>query len=113
MEKINPICIMNPGTDEVRYTLEFSRSVVKMAEKVGFHLGLFETAPLTATENLWFYAFQKNHSGMKLDASIDILKEVGGMTAEMIQRLVELYQAPSDALASTADGEEKNAYVRL
>jgi len=113
MEKVKPILIKDPDTGEVRYTLEFSRSVVKMAEKAGFHLGLFETAPLTALENLWFYAFQKNHNGMKLDNAVDILKEIGGATSGMIQRLVELYQAPSDALVSTAGGEEKNAAVEL
>ena len=111
------IQIVKPITLEIEgfnYTLTFNRKSVVMAEQLGLRLADIETAPMTTIQLLFFCSFLANHPDMTRAKADEIyFDKLGGLTAEEIKRLGELYAAPTQALINDGDGERKNVKISL
>ena len=110
--EIKPITITFTDTDQV-YVLEFDRNTVKMAERNGFPLTPFnqdkiiDEMDMELIEQLFYYSFQKNNRGIGKAVTDDILyNKLGGVSVELLVRLVQLYMLPYSTLI---DGDGKNA----
>ena len=115
--KLNPMVVRVHETDEV-FTLEFSRESVKFAENRGFAIGEVGDFPMTKIPDLFFYAFRKNHRNIARSRTDEILiKDLGGLTKEHIERLIQLYAQPMEAIVRIEEDEEsaknQNATVEL
>lgn len=112
--KVKPIIIKDAETGEAKYTLEFTRKAVVMAERQGFRLDQLGEFPLTACQSLFHYAFQKNHGGMDKRKTDELFDELGGIEAKgLIERLVELYNSAMRSTKIDENGEVKNAKYAL
>ena len=113
-EKVKPIVIKDVKTGDPKYTLEFSRKTVATAERRGFQLDQIGDFPLTRCQELFYFAFLKNHRNLSKVPTDELFDDLGGIEAEgLVERLVALY---NDAIRSTnvgADGEVKNAKYAL
>lgn len=113
MNKVKPIVL--EYEDGKTYTLEFSRASVRFAERMGFSLASLGQAPMTATENLFWFAFRMHHPNLKkADTDKILYEDLGGLTEEALTRLADLYEAPFATLVDDEeDGEEKNAKAKM
>ena len=116
MEKVKPIVLENKENGK-RYTLEFTRTTVKMAENAGFTLDAITSGKLVSGySNLFFFAFMAHHRYMKQEETDRILfDELGGMTEALSTRLIELFAVPYNALVAQEgedgeDGEKNGAW---
>ena len=111
MAKVAPIILENKDNG-TKYTLEFTRNTVKMAEKAGFSLdSISKGALISGYSDLFYYAFMAHHRYMKqADTDRILFEELGGASVELTNRLVELFAEPYNALVETTeDGETKNS----
>lgn len=112
--KVRPIIIKDAKTGDPKYTLEFSRKIVATAERRGFVLDQIGTRPLTGCQDLFHFAFLKNHRNISRETTDELFDELGGIESDgLIERLIALY---NDAIRSTnvdADGDVKNARYAL
>ena len=101
--------------DGTKYTLEFNRESVKFAEMRGFKIEEVSDFPMTKIPEFFYYAFRMHHKNVAREKTDKILfEELGGIPEGMIERLVELYQAPFEALGVLSEGEErKNPKVKV
>ena len=107
--RVTPIRITDPESGEA-YVLEFSRQSVKFAEARGFKISELLDFPQTNIPAFWYYAFRKNHGEMSRAQTDALLDEMGGITSEVLERLVQLYNAPTESLiASSDEAERKNS----
>ena len=106
--EVKPIKISDPKTGET-YILEFNRDAVRFAEANKFKLEELTTFPETNIRALWFYAFRKNHPNVARAKTDAMLDEIGGLSTDELARLVELYQAPINALILGDEEDRKNA----
>lgn len=112
--KVRPIIIKDAETGDPKYTLEFSRKTVAMAERQGFVMSQLGEFPLTACQNLFHYAFQMNHGGIDKRKTDELFDELGGIEAKgLIERLVELYNGAMRSTKVDENGEVKNARYAL
>ena len=113
-EKVKPIIIKDAKTGDPKYTLEFNRKTVATAERRGFVLDQLGERPLTGCQDLFYFAFIKNHKNISKETTDELFDELGGIEADgLMERLIALY---NDAIRSTnvgADGEVKNARYAL
>lgn len=94
--------------DGRKYTLEFDRSSVAFAEKRGFSGDNFDAQAMNSVTDLFFLAFRMHHPQLSKEQTNKILfEELGGLTDEMAQRLVDLFNKPYLALTNT-EGKPKN-----
>ena len=106
----NPITLTIEGKT---YTLEFNRNSVASAERAGLNLSLITTEPMNTIPLLFYAAFKMHQPWITRDETDKILFDVlGGLKPEEVQRLGELYAAPTNALLN-AGGERKNATISL
>lgn len=110
-EKVKPILITTEKGET--YTLEFSRESVKFAEQRGFDISELTKYPQTNIPALWFYAFRMNHRNLSRGQTDKILADLGGLKPAEIERLVLLYNQPTESLIVLEDDERKNAKVTL
>ena len=113
IEKVKPI-ILTIG--DKTYTLEFNRNSVVSAERAGLDLEQIKTAPTTTIPLLFFAAFRMHHPEVtQKDTDKILLETLHGLKPEEIQRLGELYAAPTNALLNTSedDGDRKNVTISL
>ena len=109
--KVNALKI----TDEngIAYELDFSRESVKFAESRGFNISELLTYPQTNIPAFWFYAFRKNHKEIARKRTDELLDLLGGLKPEEIERLVDLYNQPTETLI-IIDGEaRKNSKITV
>lgn len=110
MAEIKPIRLKYE--DGTEYVLEFSAQTVKEAEGAGFVIGEVLNKPMTYIPLLFFYAFKKNHPSISKKKTDEILfEDMGGLSEEVQERLVELYLEPVNMLGG--DGQPKNAQMRV
>ena len=104
-ERVNPIRITDTKTDTV-YELDFNRESVYFMDQRNFAVddSIFKF-PATNIPKLFYYAFRKNHRKLSQAQTDAILKELGGLTDEMIERLIQLYvqAATSDNIQDKED----------
>lgn len=111
-EHLNPMRITDPNSGET-YVLEFSRESVRFAEQRKFNLSELTDYPQTNIPALFFYAFRKNHKNVARDKTDAILEELGGLTPQEIERLVELYNQPNETLIQMDVANRKNARLTV
>lgn len=109
---INPIKINDAETGEI-YVLEFSRESVKFAEQRGFKISELTEYPNTNIPALWFYAFRKNHKNIARDKTDKLLEDLGGLSGKEIERLIMLYNQPTETLILADESERKNLNITL
>lgn len=113
--KQTPIVLTDNDTD-TKYTLEFSREIVRTAERAGFSLEGIVTRPLSAIYDIWYYAFLKNHpriSKVKTDELLDKLGGVYNLPDGLVERLVELYKEPFVVFNDEDEGKNLRATVKF
>ena len=111
MAKVAPIILENKDTG-IKYTLEFTRNTVKMAEQAGFTLEKITDGKLiSGYSELFYFAFMAHHRYMKqADTDRILFEELGGMSEALSTRLIELFAEPYNSLVEQQkDGEEKNS----
>lgn len=111
-EHLNPMRITDPKSGET-YVLEFNRESVRFAEQRKFNLSELTDYPQTNIPALFFYAFRKNHKNIARDKTDAILEELGGLTPQEIERLVELYNLPNETLIQMDVANRKNARLTV
>ena len=113
-ERVKPIVIKDAKTGDPKYTLEFSRKTIATAERRGFVLDQISDRPLTGCQDLFHFAFLKNHRNISKETTDELFDELGGIEADgLMERLIALY---NDGIRSTnmgADGEVTNAKYAL
>lgn len=87
------------------YTLEYTRTTVKMMEKQGFKLDELSSMPLTMVTALFNGAFLVNHPNLKGDTKEKIYDGLKNRT-KLVQTLVEMY---AEAYNSLFDEDEEEA----
>jgi len=110
LSNVKPIILKDEKNGDV-FVLEFNRSSVKFAESRGFNLASMDESgvSITVIEELFFYAFRMHHpEKSKADTDKILYEKLCGMPEKMIERLVELYAIPLNALVQTEDSA-KNA----
>ena len=111
-KKENSPILIKDKDGSIKYTLEFTRRAVVFAERNGFILEDIPRKPVTGLSDLFYYAFQAHHKGIRRDVTDEILEELGGLRAEgLLSRLVDLYNAA--CMPEQDEGGEKNAGLAL
>lgn len=101
----NPI-ILRDTENGKEYRLEFDKESVKWAEGKGFNIEDLAKYPMSKTEELFYYAFRKNHKNVSLERAQKLLAGIGSISEEFMKRLIELYSEPFSAFNAEEDGEE-------
>ena len=114
-EKVRPI-ILHDADDGRDYTLEFNLESVRWAQSRGFDTDDIAKYPVIKTEELFFYAFRKNHRNVSKEKTDRILwDKLGGLSSlpdGFIERLIMLYYDPINAVKN-AEEDGKNASVTV
>ena len=105
-ERINPIRITDNDTGE-SYVLDFNRESIKFMASQNFVVDE-SLINLIATkgEDLWYFAFRSKHRRLSRDHTNKLYEKMGGLTPELIKRLVELYQQALMSNSILQDEEE-------
>lgn len=82
-----------------RYTLTFTRTVVKRMEREGFNVSSIDMMPATAIEALVVGAFEAKHPSMTTNERMGVWESLPRKD-ELLSALVELYMAPINALVA-------------
>ena len=109
MEKVNPI-IIKDSENKREYTLEFDRDAVRFAEGRGFKVEQIDEFPMTKVVEFFWYAFRMHHKSVALNQAEEILKQIGGMSKEVAERLLQLWYYTYDTLGND---ETKNPNVTV
>lgn len=106
IEKVNPI-ILTDNDSGKKYTLDFDRATVKRVEKNGFSLPDCERFP-SLYEDLFYYAFLKNHEReISRKRADELLESIGGVADApegFFPRLVDLYVQTFKTLDDSKNG---------
>lgn len=112
--KVKPIIIKDVETGEPKYTLEFSRKAIEMAERQGFRLDQIVQFPLTGCQTLFYHAFKMHHGAIDKRKTDELFDELGGIEAKgLVERLVDLYNSAMRSTNIDDNGEVKNARYAL
>lgn len=113
-EKVKAL-ILNDTESGEKYILEFSRESIRFAEQRGFVVDEVIKYPVTKVPEFFYYAFRKNHKNVSRERTDRMLYEdLGGLSSAVIERLIQLYMEPQNALIRTEeDGETKNARMTV
>ena len=113
-ERVQPMRITMKGTGEV-YELDFSRDSVAFAEQRDFVTDDVVRYPVLKVPELFYYAFRKNHRKLSRSQTDDILAKIGGLTPEMLKRLLLLFNqaAMSNGIVQDEEDLEKNSEVTV
>ncbi len=111
-QKVTPIVLKYEDGKE--YTLEFNRETVKYAERQGFSADKFEKMPMSSITELFHLAFRMHHPQLSKEQTETILiDDMGGLTEEISQRLVALYNKPYAELSNESGGTPKNSRLTI
>ena len=98
----------------VSYELDFSRDSVRFAENRGFEIDTVVKFPVTKIPELFYYAFRKNHKNVAKSQTDALLDRIGGLTGQMLERLIQLYnQAALTHIIASDEDAEKNTEVTV
>lgn len=110
--EVKPIVLRSTENPNEVYVLEFNRESVRFSEARGFRIGDLDTFSMTSVEDLFWYAFRKNHMKVTREKAMDILyNQMKGLPDGMVERLAELYAVPVNTLAQ--DDDEKNSMMTV
>lgn len=99
MERVKPIVIKDKENKR-EYTLEFNRDSVRFAENRGFKLEDVDQYTMTKVPEFFWYAFRMHHMNVSLSQAEEILKQIGGLTTPIAQRLVQLWVQTYESLGN-------------
>ena len=88
------------------YRLEFDKESVRFAESRGFNVEDLAKYPMTKMEDLFYYAFRKNHKNVSRERAQNLLEGIGALPDNFMKRLIELYSEPFSAFNGEEDGEQ-------
>lgn len=112
-DRVNPLVITFKDTGD-KYELDFCRESIRFAEQRGFILEDVDKYLMTGVEDLFFYAFRKNHKSVSREKTDKLLLKMHGLTAKMLNRLILLYQqAITSNVIQTEEDLEKNTEVAV
>lgn len=112
-EVIKPI-ILHDEEAKKDYTLEFDRETVMWCEARGFKIEDVGDFLMTKGPELFFYAFRMHHKNVSRERTDRLLfDDLGGFPKGMVERLIQLYMAPYEALNAARDGAAKNPKVTV
>ena len=106
-----PIRLTDGKTHKV-YSLDYSRETVILAERAGLVWDEITTKPAFTVTLAWFLAFRKNHPAVTEPEASRMLRELGGITPEIIGKLRHLYVNAFVGLMNL-DGERKNSKMTV
>lgn len=111
-ERIKPMRITVSGET---YELDFSRESVAFAEQRQFSTDDVPKYPVTMIPEFFYYAFRKNHRRLARTQTDAILDKIGGLTPEMLKRLLLLYNqaAMSNNIMQDEEDLGKNSEVTV
>lgn len=96
-----------------KYELDFSRDTVRFAEDRKFVIDEVSKFPTTKISELFWYAFRMHHKRMTQAQTDKIIEKMGGMSPELLQRLMELYMQASYSGLVADEDEAKNSSVTV
>ena len=112
-ERVKPIRITDNDAGKT-YELDFNRDAIRFAEMREFELDHIKRYPNTKIPELFFYAFRKNHKNLSKSQTDDLLEKIGGVTSEILERLILLYnQAALTHVIATEEDSQKNESVTV
>ena len=111
---IRAIRINDKKTGELQYVLDFTRDSVKWAERQGFKVQVLEEGiSVSGIDDLFYYSFHAHYPDVKRAEAESIAKnDLGGYTPELIERLIQLYLVPIQAMMATEESL-KNAKMTI
>ena len=111
-ERIKPMRITIADTT---YELDFSRDSVAFAEDRQFSTDDVVRYPVTKVPEFFYYAFRKNHCKLARSQTDAILDKIGGLTPDMLKRLLLLYNqaAMSNNIMQDEEDLAKNSGVTV
>lgn len=83
--------------EDQTFTLTFNKQSVRQMENAGFNINDIDTKPNTTIEMLFRGAFLARHVGVK-ESVVNTIWNNMTQKKELLQALMELYRAPSEAL---------------
>lgn len=105
-KRLNPMVITDPE-EHREYTLEYSRKTVSKAEQAGLDVNQLESKSMTMIPLLFWGAFLMHHPHMTREQTDKILFDgLGGLSAEEMGYLGQLYAEPFRTLVSTEEQAE-------
>lgn len=112
-DRVQPMRVSDNKTG-VSYELDFSRDSIRFAENRGFEIDTVVKFPVTKIPELFYYAFRKNHKNMAKSQTDALLERLGGLTSQMLERLIQLYnQAALTHIIASDEDAEKNTEVTV
>ena len=112
-KEIKAITLKDKKTGELQYVLDFTRDSIKWAERQGFKVQVLEDGiNMNAVDDIFYYAFHAHYPEVKKSEAEQILKDIGGMTPELLERLIELYLVPFNSLMASEESL-KNANLTV
>ena len=113
-ERINPIKITDKDTNET-YELDFNRESVKFMANQGFVMDDIVDLIAVKGEELWYYAFRAHHKRLSKNQTDKLYEKMGGLTPQIIKRLMELYQQAllSNNIVQDEEDLEANPHVTV
>ena len=112
-DRVQPMRVSDNKTG-IAYELDFSRDSIRFAENRGFEVDTVVKFPVTKIPELFYYAFRKNHKNMAKSQTDDLLERLGGLTAQMLERLIQLYnQAALTHIIASDEDSAKNTEVTV
>ena len=111
-ERIKPMRITINGE---MYELDFNREAVAFSEDRHFITDDVTKYPVNKIPEFFFYAFRKNHKKLARSQTDAILDKIGGLTPEMLKRLLLLYNqaAMSNNIMQDEEDLAKNSEVTV
>ena len=114
-ERVRPI-ILHDADDGRDYTLEFDLETVRFAQNRGFDSDDVGKYPVVKLEELFYYAFRKNHKNVPKEKTDKILWNklggIGNLPDGFVERLLLLYYDPMNAVKNAEEGG-KNANMTV
>ncbi len=110
MNDVKPMKITDTNTGMV-YTLEFDKESVRYAESRGFNIEDVAKFPISKTEELFWYAFRKNHKKVDILKARQLLEGIGTLPEDFMERLLSLYAKPYEAFIESED--EVTPFVKV
>lgn len=89
-ERVLPIKITDNETGTT-YELDFNKDAVALADRRKFDLDDVQKFPGTKIPELFYYSFRMHHRNITETQANDILAKLGGVSGEMLARLMQLF----------------------
>lgn len=107
-----PIRLTDQKTHRV-YQLDYSRETVILAERAGLSWDELTNKPAFTITLAWFLAFRKNHPQVTEAEASRMLRDLGGITPELIGKMRHLYDNAIVGLMNLDGDAGKNATVTV